>query len=155
MTAMTSTPAPLRGVHHLKIAVSDLSRSVDFYTAVFGARRITEADHVDAAGRLYACILDVAGLGTLLELRLDPGQAAATAGFDPVTIAVDDRAALAAWRAHLDALDVPHSGEIVAVQAWLTVLADLDGTRLRLYTLERHGPELTPDVADPWLTPPR
>jgi catechol 2,3-dioxygenase-like lactoylglutathione lyase family enzyme len=149
---MTSTPPALRGVHHLKIPVSDLSRSVEFYTAVFGARRIAEADHVDAAGQLYACILDIADLGTLLELRLDPGQASAMAGFDPVTIAVDDRAALAAWRAHLDALEVPHSDEIVAIQAWLIVLADPDGIRLRFYTLERHGPELTPGVDDPWLT---
>ena len=142
----------LRGIHHVKIAVSDLERSLKFYADVFGARRIPDADHVDDAGRLYACILDVPGLGTLLELRLAPEQAARGRGFDPLTLAVDDRAALADWRSHLDALGVAHSGEVVALRAWLTVFGDPDGTRLRLYTLEEHGPDVTPDVTNPWLT---
>ena len=142
----------LRGIHHVKIAVSDLERSLRFYTDVFAARRITDADHVDDAGRLYAGILDVPGLGTLLELRLNPEHAANGRGFDPLTLAVDDRAALAEWQAHLDALGVEHSGEVVALRAWLTVFADPDGTRLRLYTLEEHGPDLTADPANPWLT---
>ena len=141
----------LRGIHHVKIAVSDLERSVRFYADVFAARRIPDADHVDDAGRLYACILHVPGLGTLLELRLDADRAARGAGFDPLTLAVDDRAALAVWRDHLDGLGVEHSGGIVALRAWLTVFADPDGTRLRLYTLSEHGPDLRPDVGNPWL----
>jgi catechol 2,3-dioxygenase-like lactoylglutathione lyase family enzyme len=148
-----TTPPPLRGIHHLKIAVSDLAAAERFYTNVFGARRLTEADHVDDGGRLYACIFDVPGLGPLLELRLDPAQAGAHRGFDPMTLAVRDRAELARWQGHLDALGVAHSGELVSLQAWLTVLADPDGTRLRLYTLERHGPELRPQAGNPWLEP--
>lgn len=141
----------LRGIHHVKIAVSDLERSVRFYADVLGARRITDADHVDDTGLLYACILDVPGLGSLLELRLAPDRAWRARGFDPLTLAVDDRTALADWRAHLDTLGVEHSGEIVALRAWLTVFADPDDTRLRLYTLEEHGPEVVPDVTNPWL----
>ncbi|WP_018334025.1 VOC family protein [Actinomycetospora chiangmaiensis] len=147
------TPS-LRGIHHVKLPVSDLLRSVDFYTAVFGAVRLTDADHVDGDGRLYAVILRVPGLDPLVELRLDAEQARASAGFDPLTLAVDDRAALAAWSAHLDARGVAHSPVIAAIRAWLVVFADPDGTRLRLYTLEQHGPEVAPAVDDPWLARP-
>jgi catechol 2,3-dioxygenase-like lactoylglutathione lyase family enzyme len=141
----------LRGIHHLKLPVSDLDRSVAFWEDAFAARRVAELDHVDDDGRRYACILDVPGLGTRLELRLDPSWAAATDGRDPVTLAVDDRAALVAWRRHLSDLDVPHSGEIASLRAWITVVEDPDGTRLRLYTLEQHGPEIPAEIDDPWL----
>jgi hypothetical protein len=47
-------------------------------------------------GSLYACILLVPGLGTALELRLDPGRAERHRLSDPVTTAVGDRATLAA-----------------------------------------------------------
>ncbi|MDT7745846.1 MAG: hypothetical protein QOE59_4924 [Actinomycetota bacterium] len=147
-------PPPLRGIHHVKLPVADLERSLVFYRDVLGAVRIAAADHVDASGLRYACILDVPGLGTLLELRLDPEQAAATDGFDPLTLAIDDRAVLAAWREHLDGLGVAHSGEIPSIQAWLTVFADPDGIRLRLYTLEQHGPEIAAAVDHPWVERP-
>ena len=145
-------PPPLQGIHHLKIAVSDLARSLDFYQRAFDARRIPEADHRRRDdGALYAHILSVPGLGTLLELRLDPARAQRHSGFDPVTIAVPDRLALTAWCAHLDAQQIRHSPIITAIQAWLVVVEDPDGTRLRLYTLERHGPELPPDENNEWL----
>ena len=43
---------------------------------------------------------------------------------------------------------------LVAIQAWLMVFPDPDGRRLRLYTLETHGPELAPDETSLWLTAP-
>jgi uncharacterized protein YbjT (DUF2867 family) len=45
---------------------------------------------------------------------------------------------------------VPHSPVLTAIQAWLIVVADPDDNRLRLYTLQNHGPELPPSH-DPWL----
>ena len=64
----------LSGIHYLEIAVSDLAVTERFSVAAFGARRLPEADHVDAGG-----------------------------------------------------------------------------LRLRLHTLETHGPELPADVGNPWL----
>ena len=66
---------PLKGIHHLKFAVSDLSRSLQFYEKVFNARRIVEWDHQHADGSIYAYILDIPGLGTHVELRLNAKQA--------------------------------------------------------------------------------
>lgn len=141
------------GVHHLKLPVADLDRSLQFYERVFGATRIPEADHRRGGdGPLYALILRVPGLTVLLELRLDPAQAEAQRGFDPVTVTVADRAALEDWAAFLDRAGVPHSPVLVAIQAWLLVLEDPDGRRLRLYTRETHGGDLKPDEDDPWIT---
>jgi catechol 2,3-dioxygenase-like lactoylglutathione lyase family enzyme len=152
MTDNEPQPPPLQGIHHLKLPVSDLDTSLTFYERAFGARRIPEADHRRASdGSLYAYILAVPGLGTALELRLDPARAERHRQFDPVTIAVRDRATLAAWDEYLTAQGIVHSEVITAIQAWLMVVPDPDGHRLRLYTLETHGPELTPDEDNPWV----
>ena len=141
----------LRGVHHLKFPVSDLERSLCFYERALGAHRIAEWDHIHKDGTCYAMILDVPGLGTKLELRLDPAQAGAQRGFDPITLAVQDRAALAAWMDYLDGAGIEHSPVLAAIQAWLVVFVDPDGRHLRLYTLETHGPELSPDEDSTWI----
>jgi catechol 2,3-dioxygenase-like lactoylglutathione lyase family enzyme len=146
---------PLRGIHHLKFAVADLARSLAFYERVFHAQRIVAADHKHPDGSIYAHILDVPGLGTYLELRLDPTAAQQASGFDPVTILVDDRDALEAWSTVLDACDVEHSPVLVAIQAWVLVFEDPDGRRLRLYTKSMHGPELVADFNSPWILPRR
>ncbi len=145
------TPPALQGVHHLKFPVGDLDRSLAFYQRALGGQRVAKWDHVHRDGTRYAMILEVPGLGTKLELRLDPAQADAQRGFDPVTIAVQDRAALAAWKDHLDGAGIEHSPVLTAIQAWLVVFVDPDGRRLRLYTLETHGPELPPDEDSPWI----
>lgn len=142
----------IAGVHHLKLAVADLDRAASFYALVFGAERIKQADHHRAdTGELYAYILEVPGLGAMLELRLDPAQAERHRGFDPVTIAVRDRGALDEWSAYLDRSGIEHSPVITAIQSWVLVLEDPDGHRLRLYSLQKHGPELPPDEDNPWL----
>ena len=102
-------------------------------------------------GSLYGLILNVPGLGALLELRLDPAAAGRQRGFDPFTLAVADREALSQWSSHLDQAGIAHSPVIVAIQAWLMVLEDPDGYRLRLYTRETHGCDLKADEDNPWL----
>ena len=152
MRALGVTAPALLGVHHLKFAVSDLDCSLAFYQSALGGQRGAAWGHVHKDGPRYAVILEVPGLGTKLELRLDPAQAAAQRGFDPATIAVQDRAALAAWADHLDGAGIEHSPVLVAIQAWLVVFTDPDGRRLRLYTMEMHGPELPPDEDSCWIT---
>jgi catechol 2,3-dioxygenase-like lactoylglutathione lyase family enzyme len=142
---------PISGIHHLKFAVRDPEASLKFYEEVFGAVRIKAADHVDAAGRVYAFICDVPGLGTKLDLRLSEQHSSAARAFDPVTLNIADRAALAQWIAHLDRLGAPHSGEIVTALAFMLVIEDPDGRRIRLYTEEKHGPELAGQKDHPWM----
>ncbi|MEI9851554.1 MAG: VOC family protein [Sphingomonas sp.] len=147
----TDTQPAIDGIHHLKFAVADPGRSLAFYEKTFGARRIPAADHRDADGAVYAYICEVPGLGTLLDLRLSREHAEAQRRFDPVTLNIADRAELRAWAAHLDALGVPHSGEIVTTLAFMLVIEDPDGRRIRLYTREKHGPELPGAKDHPWM----
>ena len=143
---------PIEGIHHLKFAVSDLALSLNFYEQAFNAERIAKFDHRRTSdGSLYAYILKVPGLGTALELRLNAIRAQKHRHFDSVTLAVRDRDTLARWDDFLTARGIPHSPIITAIQAWLIVVEDPDGNRLRLYTLETHGPELAPDEGNPWI----
>jgi len=143
---------PLRGIHHVKLAVSDLARALTFYESALGAERIPEADHKrEDDGSLYAYILNVPGLNSKMELRLNAEQAKKHERFDSFTIAVDSRKALEQWDKVLIDRGILHSPIIPAIQAWLIVLQDPDGNRLRLYTLEQHGPELKPDENNEWL----
>jgi catechol 2,3-dioxygenase-like lactoylglutathione lyase family enzyme len=141
---------PLRGIHHVKFAVSELDLSLQFYQQIFNAERNPAFDHKHEDGSVYAYILDVPNLGALLELRLNPEENKQS-GFDPLTIAVDDRPALDAWGEYLDELKIERSPVITAIQAWLIVFNDPDGRRLRLYTLSTHGAELKPDKDSTWL----
>ncbi len=110
---------PLRGIHHIKCSVSDLDRSETFYTIVFDAKRIQAWDHKHADGSCYGYILEVPGLGTRLELRLNPEQVEKDRGLDQLTIAVADRPALDAWAKHLDAAGVQRSPVLTAIQGWV------------------------------------
>lgn len=79
----------LLGIHHVKLAVADLGRSLAFFERCFAACRISEADHHHQKdGSLYACILRIPGLDAMLELRLNPEQAIRNKLFDPITFAV-------------------------------------------------------------------
>jgi catechol 2,3-dioxygenase-like lactoylglutathione lyase family enzyme len=90
---------------------SDMKRNVRWYGAVLGARRLAERDHRRPDGTLFAAVLDVPGVGTHLELRLAPATTHVLEGYDFLTPAVEDRAALDHWIRHLDLLGIappPH-----------------------------------------------
>lgn len=128
----------LAGVHHVKIPVTDLARSIDWYAEVFGFQVTVEFP--DADGSLGGVAGTAPGLGdTLLALRVNPEAAAGCKGFDPIGFAVNDRADVEAWAAHLDRLGVPHSPVIDASIGWLLVFADPDGLEHHLYSWAAHG----------------
>ncbi|MFD6161001.1 antibiotic biosynthesis monooxygenase [Nocardia sp. NPDC060256] len=140
------------GIHHLKLPVTDLARSTDWYRAVLGARHLTELDHRRPDGTLFAVILDVPGLSGYLELRLAPATAKALQGYDFLTLAIADRAGLDELAAGLDALGIRHSPPIVAMAGWLLVVPDPDGLCLRFYTTEPHGlGESAVEFDSPWV----
>jgi catechol-2,3-dioxygenase len=150
MSTLENRP-PLRGIHDLKFAVSDLDESLRFYELALGAQHMPQLDHTRDDGTRFAVVVEVPGLGTVLQLRLDPERAARQAMFDPLAIAVDDRAALERWDAALTESGVVHSPILDAVTGWLIVIQDPDGNRIRLYSLQSHGPEIKPATDSPWL----
>ncbi|MEU3838432.1 VOC family protein [Streptomyces sp. NPDC028635] len=128
----------LAGIHHVKIPVTDLDRSIAFYSRVFGFT--VEIEFPESDGVVRGVAGRVPGLGeTLLALRINPAAAEGCAGFDPVSFAVKGRADVEAWAARLDALDIAHSPVIEASIGWLLVFSDPDGLQLHLYSWAAHG----------------
>jgi catechol-2,3-dioxygenase len=142
---------PLKGIHHLKLAVSELGRALRFYESALGASRVPDADHRHDDGSLYACVVRVPGIDVDLELQLDPEQARRHAHFESFAIRVEDRMALEAWDARLTQNDVPHSSVLVAVRGWAVAIEDPDGNRVRLQSREDHDADLRPDEDSPWV----
>jgi catechol 2,3-dioxygenase-like lactoylglutathione lyase family enzyme len=139
------------GIYHLKFAVADLERSARFYETVFGAKWLTELDHFTPQGVLFAIILDFPGLGTQLQLKLDPAAAAAQRGTNPVAFLVDTLAQLHSYVRELDALKVAHSPVLNGLIQWLVVIEDPDLRQLRIYCRELHGSEVEPSKSAHWL----
>ena len=128
----------LAGIHHVKMPVTDLDRSRDWYGRVLGFKVTYEFQDADGVVRGFAG--EVPGLGdSMLCLRVNSQAAQGCQGFDPVSFAVRDRADVEAWAAHLDTLGVPHSPVIEASIGWLLVFNDPDGLDLHLYSWAAHG----------------
>lgn len=141
----------ISGIHHLKFNVADLDRSLQFYEATLGARRVVEFDHRHPNGEIYAYILAVENLGTMLELRSNQDAASREKGLDPVTLSVAARDDLVEWHNWLESVGAKHSPVFTGALGWVLVMEDPDGRRVRFYTLETH--EFTSDVSSDlyWL----
>jgi catechol 2,3-dioxygenase-like lactoylglutathione lyase family enzyme len=154
-----SAPA-LLGLHHLKLPVSDLDASIDWYGRVFDAEYLPQFDHVDNSGVRYAVIINVPGLPVPVELRWAPTAASAIGGYDPIDLAVDSVDALQEWVRHLDVQGVDHSPVITGGAGHLMVLADPDGIFIRIAEVPAGGvgdiqmPDGDPEPDDLWLKPP-
>ncbi|MGW3635888.1 VOC family protein [Streptomyces sp. NPDC005122] len=145
-----NTPT-LNGIHHVKIAVSNLDTSLAWYERVLGATRQPEFDHHSPDGAVNAYILGIPSLPPV-ELRLAPITAAGNQGFDPLIFSVPGRADLEQWIHHLDTEGVDHSPELRGLLGWTLVFLDPDGLALRMYTEEVHEfDESKADLRSPWL----
>jgi catechol 2,3-dioxygenase-like lactoylglutathione lyase family enzyme len=154
VTATQQSTPRLAGIHHIKFPVSDLARSQRFYEMALSAKRVHQFDHRRPGdGTLFGIVMDIPGLGTFLELRLNPQQAAAQAGFDPITLAVEGRRDLDVWATHLDGFAIAHSPVLAGLAGWTMVTEDPDGLRIKYYTMETHGPEIPITWDERWLGP--
>jgi catechol 2,3-dioxygenase-like lactoylglutathione lyase family enzyme len=137
-----NSPA-LAGIHHLKLPVTDLARSREWYHSRLGYQVM--AEFVEQ-GRLMGYAMHHPNGGPPLGLRLDPDRARAAAGFDYFSIGVPDKEAIEQLAARLDALGEQHAGVHWASAGWiLPGLHDPDGHEIRFYTHQHHT-EHDPDT---------
>ncbi|MGH3600722.1 MAG: VOC family protein [Pseudonocardiaceae bacterium] len=95
----------------------------------------------DEDGTVRGVAYEIPGItGTGLALRERP-DIAGLSGFDPVSFAVADRAAVDAWSSRLDELGIPHKVDLATI-GWIVVFHDPDGLEIHLYSRERHGQDL-------------
>ncbi len=126
----------LDGVHHLKLPVTDLDRSIAWYRSRLGYQVvIVFRSHGVRTGVTMAH----PDGGPTLGLVQDPEQAIRAAGFDYFSIGVPDRAGLVALADHLTGMGEHHAGVHFATVGWiLPLLHDPDGHEIRFYTTEAH-----------------
>jgi catechol 2,3-dioxygenase-like lactoylglutathione lyase family enzyme len=154
---MAASDAPvLAGVHHLKLPVTDLARSRDWYQSRLGYQVV--AEFVEQ-GQLMGYAMAHPHGGPPLALRLDPDRARAAAGFDYFAIGVPDKEAISQLADRLTALGEQHAGVHWASIGWiLPLLHDPDGHEVRFYTHEHHtepGPDNITTFRDPRETSER
>jgi catechol 2,3-dioxygenase-like lactoylglutathione lyase family enzyme len=154
---MSTSDAPaLAGIHHLKLPVSDLATSLEWYRSRLGYA--VQVEFVEQ-GTLMGVVLSHPGGGPDLGLRLDPGRARAAAGFDYFSIGVPDKPAMDRLAGRLDALGQPHAGVHEASFGWiLPEVLDPDGHTLRFYTVQHHtepGADGVTTIHDPRETAER
>lgn len=145
---MTSVAPEILGLHHVKVAVSDLRRSRIWCEQLLAVRPAVEFRDDD--GTVRGVAYQPLGAFTL-ALREHAEVASATAGFDPFAILVADRAAIDAWVERFDALSLPHAPVQRGAQGWKVVAADPDGTEVAFYSATPADQDPAPDPPAPAL----
>ncbi|MFG1704145.1 VOC family protein [Nonomuraea sp. M3C6] len=131
--------AVLSGFHHVKLPVTEVERSRDWYERVLGLRVVIEFVE---DGSLMGVALRDANNTVDVALRCDPVRAAAMAGFDPMALCVPTLGDLKAWQQRLEDLAEPHGGIITGhVGQVLVGLHDPDGIEIRFYHPTQSDPE--------------
>ena len=126
----------LAGIHHLKLPVTDLARSLEWYRSRLGYQ--LQIEFVEQ-GTLMGCAMTHPAGGPDLALRLEPDRARAAAGFDYFAIGGQDKAGMDELARRLDKLGQAHAGVHRATLGWiLPEVLDPDGHTLRFYTVEHH-----------------
>jgi catechol 2,3-dioxygenase-like lactoylglutathione lyase family enzyme len=121
----------INGFHHVKLPVSDVPASRDWYARVLGLT--AHIDFVEDGELMGVAMRDPDG-SMDLALRRDPARAAALAGFDALALLVPTADALDRWQRHLADLGEPHGGIVTGHAGRVLVgLHDPDGIEVRLY----------------------
>jgi catechol 2,3-dioxygenase-like lactoylglutathione lyase family enzyme len=139
---MTTDVPLLEGIHHLKLPVTDLDRSLAWYQHRLGY--VVMQEFIED-GTLMGVAMTHPNGGPDLALRLDPDRARAAAGFDYFAIGVPGRDAITALAEHFAELGDEHAGVVRTPVGWvLPGVHDPDGHEVRFYTVPL---ELPPDGA--------
>jgi catechol 2,3-dioxygenase-like lactoylglutathione lyase family enzyme len=118
------------GLHHVRLPVSDVMRSRDWYIEVLGfepSLSVEDEDHV------IGIVLDHPS-GLALGLHLAPALARALRGFCSVALSVGEPADLARCCERLDALGISHSQPGEGHLGWFVEIPDPDGLVIQLHT---------------------
>ena len=123
----------LDGIHHLKLPVSDLDRSLAWYQERLGYEVMHEFVE---DGALMGISMNHPNGGPDLAIRLDPARARVAAGFDYFAIGVPGQAAIERLADRFSELGDAHAGVQRTPVGWvLPGVHDPDGHEVRFYTV--------------------
>lgn len=137
---MAAAPA-LEGIHHLKLPVSDLARSLAWYQDRLGYEVLHE--FVEDGTRLGVAMTHPNG-GPDFAIRLDPERAQASAGFDYFAIGVPGHEAIESLAAAFTERGDHHDGVVRTPVGWVLLgVEDPDGHAVRFYTVPLELPAIS------------
>jgi len=130
---MTTRTELFVGLHHVRVPVSDVIRSRDWYCDVLGfeCRLVFEDED-----RVVGVVLDHE-CGLSLGLHLLPHAARALHGFCCVALDVGDMDHLAHSCRELDGAGIPHSEPTQGHLGWYVEIRDPDSVVIQLHTSSR------------------
>ncbi|MEJ2869334.1 VOC family protein [Actinomycetospora sp. OC33-EN08] len=124
------------GLQHVAVTVSDLQRSTEWYSRLFGADPVLDED--EEGGEFHHTVFALDG-GMLFGLHTHQGREskdtfdAHRTGLDHVGFALPDSAALEQWGRRLDELGVQHGGIKQAHYGSGISFRDPDGIALEFF----------------------
>jgi glyoxylase I family protein len=100
------------GIHHVSVTVTDIERSVPWYSELLGLTKLMEESHPDGTG--YAVVLGKPDWSMCVGLHTHPTNererfSESRTGLDHIGFMVSGRAELDAWDSKLTELGVDHS----------------------------------------------
>ena len=100
------------GIHHVSVTVTDIERSVPWYSELLGLTQLMEEAHPDGTG--YAVVLGKPDWSMCVGLHTHPTNererfSESRTGLDHIGFMVSGRAELDAWDSKLTELGVEHS----------------------------------------------
>jgi glyoxylase I family protein len=123
--------APITGLSHVQLLVSDVGVSATWYSAVLGL--VPFADDPDIG---YVALQHRGGKFVVVLTRApsprDPSAQPVNDGLDHLALAVPDGAALEAWAAHLRDVGIEHAGVVLEGGHPSLQLRDPDGIAIEL-----------------------
>ncbi len=120
--------APITGLSHFQLLVSDVGASARWYGAVLGL--VPFADDPDIG---YVALQHRGGrFVVVLTSAPEPGGEVAADRLDHLALAVPDAALLEAWAAHLTEVGIDHDGVVLEGGHPSLQLRDPDGIAIEL-----------------------
>lgn len=119
--------APITGLSHVQLLVTDVAASEQWYTTVFGMTRLAANDEKGYVALRHK----PSGVVIVLTLRED-GAATLGPPLDHLAFAVPDRETLQAWADHLTEIGIQHPEIVLEGVNHSLQLRDPDGIEIEL-----------------------
>lgn len=119
-------------ITHVALTVSDLARSVPWYSTLFDAEPVLDEDTGPFRHVVWALGSTLVGLHEFPDPRVGEFDERRV-GLDHLAFACADRSELEAWQARLDELGIAHGGVVDAGYGSGLSFRDPDGIALELF----------------------
>ena len=126
------------GIHHVSVTVTDIERSVPWYSELLGLTKLMEESHPDGTG--YAVVLGKPDWSMCVGLHTHPTNererfSESRTGLDHIGFMVSGRAELDLWESKLTELGVEHSPVNDQGGYAVLVFRDPDNIQLEFFSM--------------------